>query len=273
MKYPNAFGAAVSVTLMLAAGNRADAAITEISIPTNSQIASRPLIDNTWKVTSQGGTLSTTLGIGIIANPTWISANDHTDFSLHQNQDLGSQPYPAPHVPPAAASTVTYTFDRPTVVAGVEVVQHVHGVTQVSGTVGATSLGTVFGPSGDVTNGFVVPADGVSQVFHFANSSIAGTTFNLRITKSSHPYAFAVHRVFLLDSAGVRIPTAGGPTTTGPVGAIVTGLGGQKQIVCRNVTTGQVVTFSQSGQSWNCEAKGLAVRKADLIEQIVRASK
>lgn len=272
MKDPTAFKALIAAVSLIV-GSHAAAAITEISIPTGSQIASRPLIDNTWKVASQGGTLNTTLGIGIIVNPTWISANDHTDFSLHQNDDLGSQPYSAPHVPPAATSTVTYKFDRPTTVSAVEIVQHQNGVTQVMGMVGATSIGTVYGPSGDVTDGFVVPADGVSQVFNFANSSIAGTTFTLTVTKSSYPNAFAVHRVFLLDAAGVRIPSAGGPTTTGPVGAIVTGLAGQKQVTCRNVTTGQVVTFTQSAQSWNCEAKGLVVKKADYIEQIVRASK
>lgn len=265
--------AALLAALLLTIGGRAVAAITEISIPTGSQIVSRPLIDNVWQVASQGGTLSTTQGIGIVVKPTWISADDNTDFSLHQNDDMGSQPYVAAHVPPAAASTVTYKFDRPTVVGGVEIVQHVNGITQVSGLADATSIGTVYGPSGDVTSGYVVPADGVSQVFNFANSSVAGTTFKLTVTKSSHPNAFAVHRIFLLDVAGVRIPTAGGPTTTGPVGAIVTGLAGQKQVTCRNVTTGQVVTFTQSAQSWNCEARGLVVKKADYIEQIVRASK
>ena len=66
--------------------------IVEISVPVGSQLQSRPFYDNVWSVSVQGGTLSTTLGIGIIENPVWLSVNDTNDFALHQNHENGSPP-------------------------------------------------------------------------------------------------------------------------------------------------------------------------------------
>lgn len=252
---------------------QAVAEISGISIPVNSQLISRPLMDNVWSVVTQGGTLSTTLGIGIVVDPVWISENDPTDFALHQNQELGSAPYQADHVPDAAASTVTYQFDRPTKVSGVEIVQHVNGVTQVSGVLDGHSLGTVFGPSGDVVTGFVVPGDGISQMFNFGNTTASGKTFRLTVTRSSHFHAFAVHRIFPLDEQGRRIAPASAPATSSPVGGLVHGLSGYKDVVCANTTTGQQVAFTIYALSWNCEQQGLAINAGDVIEQRVRASK
>ena len=264
--------ATIAIVLLAAAARPVTAAITEISIPSGSQLASRPLIDNVWLVASQGGVLSTTVGIGLIVNPTWVNQNDSSDFSLHQNGPNGSPPYVQPHVPNVTASTVSYKFDKPTIVSGVEIVQHYNGVTEVKGLLGTTTLGPVFGPAGDVVSG-PVAADGDSHVFNFANTSVAGTTFKLTVSKSSHESAFALHRLFLLDQAGNRIAPASGPTTTGPVGGSVSGLGGQKSVTCRNVTTGQVVTFTTASVAWNCEQRGLIVSSGNLIEQIARATK
>ena len=251
----------------------AGAAITEISIPPGSQLQSRPFYDNVWSVSVQGGTLSTTLGIGIIVNPSWLNVNDTYDFALHQNHDNGSPPYAAPYVPNATASTVTYKFDRPTIVSGVEIVQHVYGATQVQGTLDNSLIGTVFGPSGDVIDSFVVPSDGVSQVFNFGNTTVAGKTFKLTITKSTFFHAFAIHRAFLLDETGRRIESASAPTTKGPVGGLVHGVSGQKNVVCRNATTGQLVSFSIASLSWNCETQGLLVNSGDTVEQSITATK
>lgn len=184
--------------------------ITGISIPRNSQLQSRPFFDDVWSVSASSGALDTSSGIGIIVNTVWIQVNDANDFALHQNQENGSPAYMSDHVPDSAASTVTFTFDRPTIVRGVEIVQHVNGVTRVAGVLDSTSLGPVFGPSGDITTGFVVPSDGVSQVFDFANTGIAGTVFRLTISKTSHFHSFALHRAFPLDADGRRIAPSSG---------------------------------------------------------------
>lgn len=241
------------------------AGITEISIGVNSQAISRPPIDNVWS--ASGSVLSAAKGIGIIVKPTWISANDHTDFALHQHQDLGSPAYKAPYVPNEAASTATYKFDRPTTVTAVEIVQHINGVTQVKGAVDCKLISPVFGPSGDVVGSYVVPSDGTSQVFRL-NNSTPGMTFKLTISKTSHAYAFALHRAFLIDERGQRIPLA-----PNPVGGTVSGVSGQKDVGCYNLTTGQKVFFAVTGTGWNCEQHGLIVKPGQVVEQRVRASK
>jgi len=92
---------AVLVMILLGLTNPANADIIEISVPVNSQAPqSRPAIDNVWSVASQGGTLPTTLGIGIIVNSSWVSVIDFMDFALHQNPDLGTAPYTGLHFPP-----------------------------------------------------------------------------------------------------------------------------------------------------------------------------
>lgn len=48
------------------------------------------------------------------------------------------------------------------------------------------------------------------------------------------------------------------------VGGSTTGLDNRNGI-CRNVTTGQVVTFPLSGASWDCEAQGLVVAPGDVV--------
>jgi len=158
------------------------------------------------------------------------------------------------------------------VVSGVEIVQHVNGVTQISGMLDNKSLGTVFGPAGDVTSGFVA-GEGESQVFNFANKTVSGKEFKLTITKSNYPTAFAIHRAFPLDSNGSRITPASGPLQGGPVGGLVHGVSGTKEITCSNLTTGQSISFSISHMSWNCEANGLTVRPGDLVEQKALATK
>lgn len=269
-----AFCVALSGTFLQGiASTPVSAAIIEISVPPGSQLQSRPLSDNVWSVSVQGGTLSTTLGIGIIVNPSWLTVNDTNDFALHQNHDNGSPPYAAAYTPNAIASTVTYKFDRQTIVSGVEIVQHVYGATQISGSLDNVLLGTVFGPSGDVLDSFVVPTEGVSQVFNFGNTTVAGKTFKLTITKSNFFHAFALHRAFLLDETGRRIEPASAPTTRGPVGGLVHGVSGQKAVTCRNVTSGQQINFSIAGLGWNCEGNGLTVNSGDTIEQTVRATK
>jgi len=61
----------------------------------------------------------------------------------------------------------------------------------------------------------------------------------------------------------------GGPV---PVGGTVAGMS-PIRVICRNVTTGQIVTIALSGAtSWDCEAAGLIVNTGDTIVQRVRGT-
>ena len=193
-------------------------AILEISIPEHSQNSyCRPSYDNVWRVAAPPFPLDTSSGIGIIIKPTFVAANDDHDFALHQNNSIQPSPiYIAPYVPNPSTVTVTYKFDRPQVVWGVEIIQHVFGVTRIEGFLGSatnsvTSLGSVFGPSGDVVDQFVVPSDGVSQVFSFGSSNLTGAVFQFVVRKTCLDDAFAIHRAYPLDQSGRRIRAATGP--------------------------------------------------------------
>lgn len=192
----------------------ATASVISVSIPAGSQDPlCRPSYDNVWTVNIPPFPFDPNRGIGVIINPTWTSLDDNQDFALHQNNAIQPSPrYAALNVPDPSAAIVTYTFDRAEVVSGVEIVQHVNGITEVEGFLGDStnalvSLGSVFGPSGDITDGtYVVPSDGTVQVFDFGNSSISGTVLQVIIRKTSYPTAFATHRIYPLDASGAPIP-------------------------------------------------------------------
>ena len=166
-------------------------------------------------------------GIGIIVQPTWTSTNDNHDFALHQNDDIQPSPlFVSPNVPNPDTVTVTYLFDQAAVISGVEIVQHLNGITKVEGLLGNStntlvSLGSVFGPSGDITDGtFVVPYDGTPQMFNFGNTNISGTVFQVIIRKTSYPNAFAIHRMFPLDASAGPIAVASGPPIVSSIQAL-----------------------------------------------------
>ena len=91
----------------------ADASITEISIPTNSQDgACSPVNDSVWAVTAPPYPFRNDLGIGWLVNPD--SSTTH-GFTLHDHVYLSN------NVPDPVRQTVTYRFDSPTTVADLEV--------------------------------------------------------------------------------------------------------------------------------------------------------
>jgi hypothetical protein len=200
----------------------AAASVISISIPGNSQNPlCRPSYDNNWSVTVSQFSVNTNAGIGIIMNPEWISSDNNQDFALHPNNEIQPSPlYAAPNVPDPKTAAITYTFDRPEIISGVEIVQHVNGITEVEGFLGNStnalvSIGAVFGPSGNITDGaWVVPSDGTAQVFNFDNTRVSGTVLRVIIRKTSHPSAFATHRIYPLDEKGVPISLA---RTTSPL--------------------------------------------------------
>jgi hypothetical protein len=190
---------ALFTTSLALAGSPVDAAsIVEIEVKANSQSTlSRPAIDNTYHVEAAGGVLNINLGIGIIANPVFLSANDHTDFALHQDSQPNSTFY-SNYVPDAESSTVYFHFDVPAIVRYVDIVQHFYGATKIAGAAGPdrnalSALGSVFGPAGDQTTG-VLGQDGTTHRFDLGNTSVAGTWFAMTIDKGNFPSAYAIHR-------------------------------------------------------------------------------
>jgi hypothetical protein len=206
------------VALMAFGAAESAAAIIGISIPEDSQsFQSRPAQDDVFAVSAVGGVLDIDTGIGIIVNPVFLSANDNTDFALHQHfPGHGTPPYSALFVPEPTTSTVVYEFDQQTIVSGLEIIQHANGITEVAGSIGDTlgslaSLGTTTGPSGlaDDIGCAAVFTDGQSQVFDFGNTTLSGLMFSVTVTRSSCSFAYATHRIFLLDENGDRINAAG----------------------------------------------------------------
>ena len=202
-------------TVIILADNL-QAAIVSVSIPEGSQNPlCRPSYDNIWKVTTPPFPFNTQEGIGLIVKPGLVLPNNNGDFALHQNDDIQPSPlYVASHIPNPESVTITYNFDHPQTIRGVEIIQHGDGVTRVEGFLGSctnslVSLGSVFGPAGDVTSG-TVGSNGVSQIFDFGNTNVAGAVFQLVIRKTSYPAGFALHRAYPLTVNSNRVPIASG---------------------------------------------------------------
>ena len=238
--------------------------IISTSIPVNSQDPlCRPSYDNVWTVTVPPFPFNTASGIGIIVAPTWTSVNDNSDFALHQNDDIQPSPlFVAPNIPNPATVTVTYVFDQAIVISGVEIVQHLNGITKVEGFLGNStntlvSLGSVFGPSYDITDGtFVVPYDGTPQVFNFGNTNVSGTVFQVVIRKTSYPTAFATHRIYPLDASALPTPVASGPEIVSSIRAVIPScsnliLGISYQL---QITTNLTDTFTNYGAAFTASS-------------------
>lgn len=210
------------VGLLLAVSGPSFASVIEVSIPFNSQSPfTRPQIDQLWDATAVNGVLDVNTGIGIIINPGPVVQIDALEFGLHQDPLPPSSPYLSAGIPEPTSSTVTYTFDQQTIVSGVEVVQHVNGITQVTGLLGDSllsmqSLGSVFGPSGNLVDpgcgaGGILP-NGISQVFDFGNSTLTGSIFQLTVNRTSCTFAYGAYRIFPLDEDGHRILAINDPS-------------------------------------------------------------
>jgi hypothetical protein len=205
---------ALAFTLTLGAGTGAMASpkVSEVYVPINSQGNSRTSIDSVYDAKASAGTLNTNLGIGIILNPVFESVNDQGDFALHQNPLYGTQPYVANSVPNPISSTVTYKLTSETAISGVEIIEHYYGATQVTVGIGPslnqiTSIGSSVAPVGNSFTGcgYSPLIDGESQIFPLNNATAKGRFVVVTITGSVCNYAFALHRMFLLDPAGHRI--------------------------------------------------------------------
>ena len=181
------------------------AAVTWVSIPINSQdSACYPVWDSVWSSSIPYDAGTTYKGIGHIINP---GPPGTASFALHDHQYL-----PAGYIPDPTRAVVTYRFDQPVIVAGLEIVQHTNGITRVEGFVGnapdaLSSVGSVFGPDGDVT-GSSYFSEFEHYLFSFDND-VAGTYFQFVIRKTSLSNGFADYRAFpMFTAAAVPLPPA-----------------------------------------------------------------
>ena len=208
--------------------------VVSLAVPRESQdvgnndgYASR---DEIWSVSAPPFPFDTSSGVGHLIDTSAailaVDTNPLTRFGV-----LHSHVYASPYVPVTSA-TVTYGFDSPTRVNGLEIVQHMNGVTRVEGFIGNSlsamvSIGNVFGPNGDV-RGAGVFTEGESTMFGFSNAT-AALYFQFRITQTSLDYAYAVHRAFPIGQSSQRITGALSavpeidPAGMGSVLALVTG--------------------------------------------------
>jgi hypothetical protein len=200
----------------------AHGAITSVSVPQESQDFtnndSYPARDNLWTVSAPPFPFDTSLGIGHILDTSPSALATDID-PLTRLGVLHSHKYQADYVPVSTA-IVTYTFDGPTVVDALEILQHFDGVTRIEGFVGydlgsMVSIGNIFGPAGDV-KGTQIFTEGESNVFDF-NNSLSGTIFQFRITQTSLANGYGLHRAFPMNPDGVRIVPVPEPSALAPL--------------------------------------------------------
>lgn len=184
--------------------------VIEVSVQPGSQGLSRTQLDGVWDAKVVSGHLNPA-GIGNIVNPVYPTGPDPTQFALHQNPTIGTQPFVSGRVPNPISSTVMFRLNRPTTVSGIEIIQHQNGVNQMAIAAGTainamTSITSVTGPNGladnHCTQGLVY--DGQSEIFPLA-TPITGNQFTVTVTGGYCFTGFAIYRMFLLDENGRRI--------------------------------------------------------------------
>jgi hypothetical protein len=180
--------------------------IVEISIPVNSNDAtSHALTDKVWTWTASNPL--TYAGIGYIIDPICAAPPQNpNDFSLHDHV------YISWYVPDPSRAVVTYRFDQPVIVDKLTIIQHTNGITAIEGFAGdslssLTSIGTVFGPRGDV-HGNLVFGEGESNTFNFNNTTHTGTYFQFVIRETNLHNGYASYRAYpVFTSATIPEPT------------------------------------------------------------------
>jgi len=171
--------------------------IVAVSIPENSMDSScYPRDSGIWSVSAPPYPFDTASGIGRL-----VSAGTLSNFCLHDHA------YSVSYVPDPSRAVVTYEFDTAVVVDQIEVIQHSNGITRiecfVGDTLGAlTSIGSIFGPDGDVTGGWYF-GERQSYVFDFDNLQ-SGRFLQMIIRKTSLGDGWASYQVCPRDAGGAR---------------------------------------------------------------------
>jgi hypothetical protein len=206
------------IVFSLAACSLQAVSIVSVSVPQESQDFgnndSYPSRDNIWT----SSPVETMIGIGHIVDisETVLAADIQP---LTRLGVLHSHKYDSPYAP-VPSTIVTYVFDSAAVINGLEILQHMNGVTRVEGFVGnelgsMSSIGSAFGSAGDV-HGHEMFTEGESHLFTF-NNALAGTIFQFRITQTSLEDGYALHRAFPLLPDGSRILAAPDSGSTAPM--------------------------------------------------------
>jgi len=191
---------AIGTVLIAAGGGYASAPrLVGVSIPVNSMDSPcYPKDDGVWTVRAPPYPLDTTRGIGRIVCSDMLP--DY-GYCLHDHV------YIADNMPDPTRAVVTYEFDQPAAVDQIEIIQHTNGITRIEGLVGDTlgslvSIGSVFGPSGDV-EGYGCFPEHQPQVFDFDNSE-PGRFLQIVIRKTSEHIGYASYQIYPRDAEGVR---------------------------------------------------------------------
>jgi hypothetical protein len=171
-----------------------NAKIVQIETPEDSSDSeSWPKRDKIWSIEFPAKNPSK-IGIGHVVDSgckgkgEWSSS----EFAMHNHRMLPNSQIPDPNF-----ATITYTFDVPTTVSGLKVLQHRNGVTKIVGYVAETPEGgwTQLGESavsrvGDVRKDQAFPHDGFEDTFKFSNPK-RGKLFRFLVQKTSEARGFA----------------------------------------------------------------------------------
>ena len=156
------------------------AVVVNVSIPSGSMDGSCwPADSGVYSETPEPAAV----GIGRIVDPLF-----NFGFSLH---DHG---YIAPHVPDPARSVVTYRFDSPAIVTGLELNVHANGISMIEALIGDSlgslvSLGTFTGSLG-APLGSVAFTEHDVNTFSFANLT-PGLYFQFIVKETPHSDGYA----------------------------------------------------------------------------------
>lgn len=191
------------------------AAINFLSVAGESQDAQGSHVADAgvWTAWVPPYPLATDSGIGRLLDRTNLAADlRRQTFTLH------SHVYQQPHVPVPYAM-VTYGFDAPTVVGGLEVVQHMNGISQVEGFAGDTpetmrSIGLAFSQRGDVSGGSAFD-EGEHSVFAFSHAPPA-RYFRFIIRKTRLADGYGIYRAYPRKPDGWLIEPAMAPPVAAP---------------------------------------------------------
>lgn len=181
------------VALLLATTARA--AINFVSVVGESQDpqGSHVAQAGVWTAWVPPYPLATDSGVGRLIDRTNLATDlQRQTFTLHSH--LYEQPFV-----PVPFAMVTYGFDVPTAVGGLEVVQHMNGISQIEGFTGDApeamrSIGLAFSQRGDVSGGSAFD-EGEHSVFNFTNAPPA-RFFRFAIRKTRLADGYGIYRAY-----------------------------------------------------------------------------
>jgi hypothetical protein len=168
-----------------------------VEVPVNSSdAASFPLRDNKWRAT-----FPTQLeqGIAFILDPNEFQiVPAQQPFAIHDHQFVNGNP----RQPLPTRANVTYVFDRPAEIAGVEVVQHQNGINGIDGFYGESP--NALAPAGEawsyVLGNRSAPFPDPGKDLFLFSKPVTASVFRIVIKQVINPAGYALYRVYPIDS-------------------------------------------------------------------------